>query len=57
MGIFLSRGNGKTRFQAAAPRLCSGRSALKSVHWTDLTGKPVVPHSNWTFRFFRPHPL
>jgi hypothetical protein len=21
------------------------RSALKSVHWTDLTGKPVVPHS------------
>jgi len=30
---------------AAAPRLGSGRSSLKSVHWTDLTGKPVVPHS------------
>jgi len=29
----------------AALRLCSGRSALKSVHWTDLTGKPVGPHS------------
>jgi len=29
----------------AAPRSCSGRSALKSVHRTDLTGKPVGPHS------------
>ena len=31
------------------PRVALGRaplrrSALKSVHWTDLTGKPVGPH-------------
>ena len=26
------------------------RSALKSVHWTDLTGKPVGPHPHMIHR-------